>query len=75
MCEGLSQRMDKEIALLTPSSMEPKVIAPPERKYSAWIGGSILASLSTFKQMCITKQEHEESGASIVDRIGLGFRV
>merc|ERR1711862_524303 len=28
-----------------------KIIAPPERKYSVWIGGSILASLSTFQQM------------------------
>merc|ERR1712088_1295164 len=32
-----------------------KIIAPPERKYSVWIGGSILASLSTFQQMWISK--------------------
>lgn len=75
MYPGLPQRMNEEIALVAPSSMEPQVIAPPERKHSAWLGGSILASLSTFKQMCISKQEYEESGASIIDRFGLGFRV
>merc|ERR1711990_1145972 len=31
--------------------MKSKIIAPPERKYSVWIGGSILASLSTFQEM------------------------
>ncbi|KAL3231932.1 hypothetical protein MRX96_023195 [Rhipicephalus microplus] len=41
---------------------------PPERKYSVWIGGSILASLSTFQQMWISKQEYDESGPSIVHR-------
>merc|ERR1711974_596688 len=40
---------------LTPIKI--KIIAPPERKYSVWIGGSILSSLSTFQQMWITKQE------------------
>jgi actin len=39
-----------------------------ERKYSVWIGGSILASLSTFQQMWISKQEYDESGPQIVHR-------
>ena len=42
--------------------MKIKVVAPPERKYSVWIGGSILASLSTFQQMWIAKSEYDESG-------------
>src|ERR1700761_7375093 len=29
-----------------------KIYAPPERKYSTWIGGSILAGLNTFKKVC-----------------------
>merc|ERR1719453_957167 len=33
-----------------------------DRKYSVWIGGSILSSLSTFQQMWISKQEYDESG-------------
>jgi hypothetical protein len=46
--------MSKEITALAPSSMKIKVVAPPERKYSVWIGGSILASLSTFQQVKLT---------------------
>ena len=53
MYPGISDRMQKEITALAPSSMKVKIIAPPERKYSVWIGGSILASLSTFQQMWI----------------------
>uniref|UniRef100_A0A0M3HFE0 Actin n=1 Tax=Ascaris lumbricoides TaxID=6252 RepID=A0A0M3HFE0_ASCLU len=59
---------EKEITALAPSTMKIKIIAPPERKYSVWIGGSILASLSTFQQMWISKQEYDESGPSIVHR-------
>ncbi|KAH6772085.1 actin 1, partial [Perilla frutescens var. frutescens] len=50
MFPGIADRMSKEITALAPSSMKIKVVAPPERKYSVWIGGSILASLSTFQQ-------------------------
>ncbi|KAI4992597.1 hypothetical protein ZWY2020_057799 [Hordeum vulgare] len=55
MFTGIADRMSKEITALAPSSMKIKVVAPPERKYSVWIGGSILASLSTFQQMWIAK--------------------
>merc|ERR1711991_683082 len=58
MYTGIADRMQKELTAL----------APPERKYSVWIGGSILASLSTFQQMWISKQEYDESGPSIVHR-------
>ncbi|KAH9330754.1 hypothetical protein KI387_002862 [Taxus chinensis] len=68
MFPGVADRMSKEISALAPNSMKVKVVAPPERKYSVWIGGSILASLSTFQQMWITKAEYDESGPSIVHR-------
>ncbi|KAI9216560.1 actin family [Blastocladiella britannica] len=68
MYPGIADRMQKEITALAPSSMKIKIVAPPERKYSVWIGGSILASLSTFQQMWISKQEYDESGPSIVHR-------
>ncbi|KAG9158168.1 hypothetical protein Leryth_000307 [Lithospermum erythrorhizon] len=68
MFAGIADRMNKEITALAPSSMKIKVVAPPERKYSVWIGGSILASLSTFQQMWIAKAEYDESGPSIVHR-------
>ena len=65
MYPGISDRMQKEITALAPSSMKVKIIAPPERKYSVWIGGSILASLSTFQQMWISKQEYDERYVSL----------
>ncbi|MES1919342.1 Actin, cytoplasmic A3a [Bonamia ostreae] len=68
MYPRLDERVQKEIAALAPSTISVKVIAPPERKYSVWIGGSILSSLTTFQQMWVTKSEYDESGPSIVHR-------
>jgi actin beta/gamma 1 len=68
MYPGIAERMTKELTALAPSTMKIKVVAPPERKYSVWIGGSILSSLSTFQQMWISKAEYDESGPSIVHR-------
>jgi len=68
MFSGIGERMTKELTALAPSTMKIKVVAPPERKYSVWIGGSILSSLSTFQQMWISKGEYDESGPTIVHR-------
>jgi len=68
MFPGIAERLTKELTSLAPAAMKIKVVAPPERKYSVWIGGSILASLSTFQQMWISKAEYDESGPSIVHR-------
>eukprot|EP01012_Entosiphon_sulcatum_P001571 TRINITY_DN102_c0_g2_i1.p1 TRINITY_DN102_c0_g2~~TRINITY_DN102_c0_g2_i1.p1 ORF type:complete len:389 (-),score=103.30 TRINITY_DN102_c0_g2_i1:80-1207(-) len=68
MYEGLPERLSKEITNLAPNSMKVKVVAPPERKYSVWIGGSILASLATFQTMWIKKEEYDEAGPGIVHR-------
>ncbi|KAL6268988.1 hypothetical protein ACE6H2_025899 [Prunus campanulata] len=55
MFPGIADRMSKEITALAPSSMKIKVVAPPERKYNVWIGGSILESLSTFQQLSLRR--------------------
>lgn len=68
MFPGIADRMQKEIGALAPQTMKIKIIAPPERRYSVWIGGSILSSLSTFQQMWITDEEYKEAGPSIVHR-------
>jgi len=68
MFNGIAERVQKEVKALAPDSMTIKIIAPPERKYSVWIGGSILSSLSTFEEMWITKAEYDEAGPSIVHR-------
>ena len=68
MFPGITDRLSMEITGLVPPVMKVKVIAPPERRFSVWIGGSILGSLSTFQQMWITRQEYEETGPGVVHR-------
>mmetsp|Transcript_31258 Transcript_31258/g.66228 ORF Transcript_31258/g.66228 Transcript_31258/m.66228 type:complete len:376 (+) Transcript_31258:54-1181(+) len=68
MFPGMGERMAKELTMLAPSTMRIKVIAPPERKYSVWIGGAVVASLSTFEQMWVTKQEYDEMGPTVIHR-------
>jgi len=68
MFKDIEKRLEKEMKALAPNGVDIKIIAPPERKYSVWIGGSILASLSTFEEMWVTKGEYDESGPTIVHR-------
>ena len=68
MFKGFEERLKKELTSLAPDSTTIKIVAPANRKYCAWAGGSILAQLSTFEQMWISKQEYDESGPSIVHR-------
>ncbi|KAF2894064.1 hypothetical protein ILUMI_12109 [Ignelater luminosus] len=65
---GIADRMQKEVNALAPPATKIQIIAPPERKYSAWIGGSVLATLSTFPQTWISKQEYDECGPPIIHR-------
>jgi actin-related protein len=67
MFPGIADRLQKELtpiferhaASLSPLSLSArgvglrlKVLAPPERNYSAWIGSSILASTAFFQVLC-----------------------
>ena len=66
MFPGFAERMQKEIVAMAPPTAKVKVIAPPERISTAWIGGSLLATMSTFGDMCISKQDYDEFGPSVV---------
>ena len=68
MFEGMSERLQKELTSLVPTGTNIKITAPPERKYSVWLGGSIIASLNTFEKLWIAKEEYDEYGKSIVHR-------
>jgi len=68
MFPGFAERMQKEMTNLAPQDIKVKIIAPPERKYSVWHGGSVLASLSSFRQIMIKREEYEEYGPAIVHR-------
>merc|ERR1711959_836403 len=69
MYEGIADRLSKEVTNLAPNSMKIKVVAPPERKYSVWIGGSIRTSLSTFEDMWVTREDYDEHGPAIVHKM------
>lgn len=48
MFEYFLERLNKEVASLIPDTVKLKIIAPVERKFSVWIGGSVLSTLPTF---------------------------
>ncbi len=58
--QGFGDRMLQEVKKLAPKDTRVRISSPPERKYSAWIGGSILASLSTFATMWTSAKEYRE---------------
>jgi len=65
--KGFGERLLAEVTKLAPKNTKIKIAAPPERKYTTWLGGSILASLTTFNTtMCTTKQKFEEEGPHVI---------
>lgn len=48
MLNGFQERLDKELTAMVSDKVKIKIIAPTERKFSVWIGGSVLATLATF---------------------------
>ncbi|KAG6462127.1 alpha-centractin [Manduca sexta] len=65
---GFGDRLLAEIRRLAPKDMKIRISAPQERLYSTWIGGSILASLDTFRKMWVSKREYDEEGHRAVHR-------
>ncbi|XP_066275783.1 actin, cytoplasmic-like [Branchiostoma lanceolatum] len=66
--EGIAQRLEKDVKGLAPENMKVEVAASPDRIYSAWLGGSAVASQEGFREKCVTKEEYGEAGPSIVHR-------
>ncbi|KAM3259698.1 hypothetical protein ACQJBY_051153 [Aegilops geniculata] len=67
----LKDRLEKEVLEESPQNARVKVLASgnsTERRFSVWIGGSILASLGSFQQMWFSKAEYEEHGVSYIQR-------
>ena len=63
MFPGMQERLQRELEQLTHAGQMKqriKVHAPRERKYSPWVGASMLGSLSTFYHWCIGKEEYNE---------------
>jgi|EP01046_Picozoa_sp_COSAG06_P039465 centractin len=69
MFRGFGARLLDEVkSLAPPQDLKIKIQAPPERKISTWLGGSILASLGTFKSLWITREEYMEEGEKSMER-------
>jgi len=70
MLPGLAPRLKSELASTLAGSLpdlarQVDVCVDSQRRHAAWIGGSMFASLSTFDQVAITKQEYEEGKADV----------
>mmetsp|Transcript_148555 Transcript_148555/g.262335 ORF Transcript_148555/g.262335 Transcript_148555/m.262335 type:complete len:378 (+) Transcript_148555:40-1173(+) len=64
--EGMRERLLHELTHLAPATMQANVAERPKHNAVAWLGGSILASLDVFKDMCISRKEYEECGSAVV---------
>lgn len=67
MCPGIADKVKATVARMCPAVPNVKVVAPPERRKSAWLGGSILASLDGFPEVCRSRQEYAERGVAVCD--------
>ena len=66
---GLCQRMRSELSKMVSGSVHVDVVCESrERPFSAWIGGSILSSLSTFKTMQMSRGDYEDGGSAAIHR-------
>ena len=68
MFRGFGDRLLSELKSIAPADIKLKILAPQDRKYSTWVGGSILASLTTFRQMWVSKEQYAEYGPSFLHK-------
>lgn len=68
MLQGFGDRLLNEMKRLAPKDVKVRILAPQERIFSTWIGGSILASLDTFRKIWVTKQQFDSQGKGIIAR-------
>jgi actin-related protein len=67
LLDGLAERMGGDMDWRMNRSFKPRVSAPgtaAERRFSSFVGGSVLAALGSFQQLWLSKQEYDEFGAA-----------
>lgn len=69
MFEGLPERFEKELSQIVDKSTKLNIVAPKNRIYSTWIGGSMFASSSEFEGAAIKKADYDEKGYAIVSNL------
>ncbi|KAG5175233.1 actin family [Tribonema minus] len=69
LLRGTAERLTHDVARLLPGAFRVRVLAPPplERRFGAWIGGSILCCLGTFQQLWLSRAEYAELGPDRAD--------
>ena len=65
---GLPDRLEKEVDAMCAQPGIVKIVAPADRYYSVWVGGSTLCSLATFESQWVTKEDYQDAGAEVVHR-------
>jgi actin-related protein len=65
LLKNLPERLEKEVAALIPQ-YTVRVVAPAERQYLVWIGGSHLAALGSIWEKMVSREEYEKEGAAVV---------
>ncbi|KAI3383656.1 hypothetical protein SNEBB_009244 [Seison nebaliae] len=69
--KNFPDRLMEELKQIAPKDIKLKIHASRDRASSAWIGGSILASLGSFTKMWVTKKEYEEVGKNLMRKKGI----
>lgn len=70
LTRGFGDRLLHEVQRLAVKDMRIKIYAPQERKYTTWIGGSILAGLSTFKKVGVAMDSENDEQKLTTNRCG-----
>ncbi|KAM9250471.1 LOW QUALITY PROTEIN: actin-like protein 7A [Cariama cristata] len=68
LCQGstmMANHFQMELARMFPND-KLITVASPHRKFSVWIGGSILASLHSFQDLWVCRSEYKERGPSCI---------
>lgn len=65
--KGMKERLQEEIEEFAPTKTRVVITDNEERKYSSWIGGSIIGNIDTFQYLCISKKDYDEFGSNIVN--------
>ncbi|XP_049848354.1 uncharacterized protein LOC126314422 [Schistocerca gregaria] len=68
LLSGFADRLLKETHAISPKNMKIRIYAPEQRQFTTWIGGSILAALSSFKDLWVSSQEYSEEGPYILQK-------
>ncbi|XP_028922134.1 actin-like protein 8 [Ornithorhynchus anatinus] len=65
---GFLERMKKEMTALAPPTARVQLVNAPGGCFSTWMGGSMLAALSTFQNMWVTREDYDEMGSLMIQK-------